>query len=328
MAKSRTTLILRLSALGDVAMTIPVVYSVATRYPDDKFVLLTKMPFQHIFIDKPHNLEVIGIDTKKDNILSVVRKLQVKHTMVADLHSVLRSWIVDIYFGLCGKKVAIIDKGKRGKKALTRDKNKQFKQLDTSIQRYQRVFEKLGYDAAIDFKSLLADKNKGDATCIGIAPFAKHRGKIYPLELMEQVVGQLNSKPNIKIFLFGGKTEASTLEEWAAKYSNVQSVAGQLSFEDELRLMSDLNVMLSMDSANMHLASLVGTPVVSVWGATHPYAGFYGYNQDTNNAIQVDMECRPCSVFGNRPCKRGDYACMTQIKPEWIVAKLHSTIGF
>ena len=77
--------------------------------------------------------------------------------------------------------------------------------------------------------------------------------------------------------------------------------------------MSHLDVMLSMDSANMHLASLTGIPVVSVWGATHPMAGFLGYNQDPENVIQIDLECRPCSIYGNKPCQRGDYACLQNI---------------
>jgi ADP-heptose:LPS heptosyltransferase len=302
------------------------VYSVARRYRADKFVLLTKTPFQRIFINQPDNLEVIAMDTNKDSILSVVRGLRVKPAMVADLHSVLRSWMVDIYFRVRGTKTAVINKGKRDKQTLTRSKKKQIRQLPTSIERYQRVFEKLGYNAAVDFKSLLPDKTAKDETWIGIAPFAKHQGKIYPLELMEIVAARLNNRQNTRIFLFGSRAEAPVLDKWAEQYNNVQSVAGRLSFEEELRLMNDLNVMLSMDSANMHLASLVNTPVVSVWGATHPCTGFYGYNQPVINAIQVNLACRPCSVFGNKPCARSDYACMRQIQPEWIVQKVQSLI--
>jgi len=80
--------------------------------------------------------------------------------------------------------------------------------------------------------------------------------------------------------------------------------------------------MLSMDSANMHLASFVGVPVISIWGATHPYAGFYGWNQSPDNAVQIEMECRPCSVFGNKKCFRGDYACLLNIKPQLVLNKI------
>ncbi|GHT11785.1 glycosyl transferase family 1 [Bacteroidia bacterium] len=319
MAKNNTTLIIRLSSLGDVAMTIPVVYSVAQRYPADEFVLLTKKPFQNIFINKPTNLVVIGIDTKQDSLRTVIANLT-RHplTKVADLHSVLRSWLIDFYLRLQGKKVAVINKGKWEKKKLTRCKYKQFKQLATSTERYQKVFEALGYDASLNFTTLIPHKNVHSETWIGIAPFAKHAGKIYPLEQMETVVNQLDKSPNTKLFLFGGKEDAPVLKGLAEKYANVKSVAGQLSFPEELALMNDLNVMVSMDSANMHLASLVNTPVVSVWGATHPYAGFYGYNQHPENAIQANLPCRPCSVFGNKPCKRGDYACLKDISPEQI----------
>ena len=91
---------------------------------------------------------------------------------------------------------------------------------------------------------------------------------------------------------------------------------------DELILMSHLDVMVSMDSSNMHMASLVGTKVVSIWGATHPYAGFMGWRQSEENAVQLDMPCRPCSVYGNKPCLRGDYACMNNISPEMIIEKI------
>ena len=90
--------------------------------------------------------------------------------------------------------------------------------------------------------------------------------------------------------------------------------------------MSHLDVMLSMDSANMHLASLVATPVVSVWGATHPYAGFMGWNQNPENVIQIPLECRPCSIFGQKACLRGDYACMNRIAPETIVEQIEKNL--
>ena len=85
--------------------------------------------------------------------------------------------------------------------------------------------------------------------------------------------------------------------------------------------------MLSMDSANMHLASLVELPVVSVWGATHPYCGFTGWHQNPANEVQADLPCRPCSVFGNKPCQRGDYACLRGIDYHAIVQRLDNVIN-
>ena len=90
----------------------------------------------------------------------------------------------------------------------------------------------------------------------------------------------------------------------------------------ELRFMTSLDAMLSMDSGNMHLASLAGVRVVSIWGATHPLGGFLGWGQREEDVVQLPLSCRPCSTYGNRPCKFGDWRCLTGIKEEDVVARL------
>ena len=140
---------------------------------------------------------------------------------------------------------------------------------------------------------------------------------------MEQVIKTLSERGKTTVFLFGGgKEEKEQIERLCAKYNNVQPAKSQQGLKGELALMGQLDVMLSMDSANMHLASLVGTRVVSIWGGTHPFAGFLGWNQKAEDCIQLDLPCRPCSVYGNKPCLRGDYACMNGITPEQVVEKL------
>jgi len=139
---------------------------------------------------------------------------------------------------------------------------------------------------------------------------------------MEEVVSRLNELPDVEIFFFSSKEEKLLLESWMEKYSNTKSIAGKMNLHEELILMNQMDLIVSMDSANMHLASLVNTPVISIWGATHPFAGFYGFNQDESNIIQTDLPCRPCSIFGNKPCERSDYACLKQITPEMIVNRI------
>jgi ADP-heptose:LPS heptosyltransferase len=86
--------------------------------------------------------------------------------------------------------------------------------------------------------------------------------------------------------------------------------------------MSHLDGMVTMDSGNMHLASLVACPVISVWGATHTLAGFYGWNQNPDDAVQIELDCRPCSIYGNKECHRGDYACLNEISPETLAQRI------
>jgi len=326
-----TTLIIRLSSLGDVAIAIPVLYSVAKKYPDDHFLLLTKDPWQSLFINKPSNLTVFPVYTKDKHkgiagIFRLLRELspviRTEEVKVADLHGVIRSFLIDCYFLLRGSRVAVIDKGRKEKQKLIRQKNKILQPLKTTLDRYREVFEKSGYDSSLCFSGLFSEKPPNQHIRIGIAPFAKHKGKTYPLEQMEEVVRRLSELPGLQIVLWGSKEEGKLLEGWAEKYRNVSSAAGRLSLQEELFLMNQMDLMVSMDSANMHLASLVNTPVLSIWGATHPYLGFYGFNQDQSNVIQLDLPCRPCSTFGNKPCFSGDYACLKQILPQMIADKI------
>ncbi len=331
---------MRFSAMGDVAMTVPVVYSLAKQYPDVEFTVLSKS-FYSPFYTPNANIRFLGVDFKGEyqglkGLFKLFRTLRaMKFDAVADLHFVLRTIILSILFRLTGIPVTHVRKGRKTRKQLTRKKNKKLTKQASMFQRYAKVFTRMGYPVHFDFKSIydwykLNPDQKGTVTGIkegkwlGVAPFAKHVGKIYPLDKMEQVVAYFANQPHIKVFLFGaGKEEKEVLERWEAKYTNAISLVGKLNLSGELDVINRLDVMLAMDSANMHMASMVDTPVVSVWGATHPIAGFYGWHQPPENAIQViDLPCRPCSIFGNKDCYRGDYACFLGITPKMIIEKL------
>ena len=332
-------LIIRLSAFGDVAMTIPVIYSVASANPNDSFTVLTQTFLMPLFINRPSNVNVMGVNTKTTEksffgFLRYILKLRMyKFDMVFDLHCVIRSRIVAFMFHLNGKKVYTIDKRRKERKQLTALPPKAIYPLRSVTECYADVFRIAGFSFEETFVSLYANNpvdngivnamgGEKKGRWIGIAPFAKHQGKIYPAEMMEKVIEALSVHDDFTIFLFGGRgEEEKILKRWEEKYKNTISIAGRYDLVQELELISHLDVMLSMDSANMHLASLVGTKVISIWGATHPYAGFYGYKQPANLAIQTNLPCRPCSIYGNKRCHRGDWACLNEITPEQIICK-------
>ncbi|MEG0039287.1 MAG: glycosyltransferase family 9 protein [Bacteroides sp.] len=339
-------LVIRFSALGDVAMTVPVIHSLATQYPQHEIIILSRGMMQPLFQRLPSNVRFINADLsgKHKGIRGLNRLYNELKAMrfdyVADLHNVLRSRYLRYRFLLSGVSVAAICKGRLGKKQLIRRRHKVLVMQKTSFQRYADVFSALACPVRLDFTSIYgAGKGdfsqiasvvqpKGTDKWIGIAPFAKHRGKIYPIELQEQVVAHFAANPTVKVFLFGGgKEEQEVFDRWTKKYPSVTSLIGKLNLSTELNLMSHLDVMLSMDSANMHLASLVGIPVVSIWGATHPYAGFMGWKQQPDHTVQLDLSCRPCSVYGQKPCFRGDYACLMQITPRQVIEKIERIIS-
>lgn len=340
-------MIIRFSAIGDVAMLVPVVSSLARQYPDVRITVLSR-PFARAFFEKlAPNVSFMGADLKEEykgirGLNRLFRRLSAKHfTHVADMHGVLRTKYLRMLFMLGKYKVAHINKHRKEKRALIIADHKdalKFRQLQTSFQNYADVLSELGYPVNIDFRSIYGDitpplrpildrtgEKKTFQHWIGIAPFAAHKGKIYPLEKMEKVVQLITkAKPSARIFLFHGKgEEAELMKQWTERYPACTSASSLLNgMSEELILMANLECMISMDSANMHLASLVACPVVSVWGATHRYAGFMGWNQSTNNAIEQDLPCRPCSIYGSRECQYGDYRCLGNITPESIAEKV------
>ena len=344
-------LVIRFSALGDVAMAVPVVWALANQYPDIRVTVLSRGMVRPLFEDLAPNVNFMEADLKQEyhglrGLNALYRRLVAKQfTKVADLHNVLRSDYLRMRFNLGRYRVEHIHKHRRQRRQLTSYKNKVRQQLPTSFENYAEVFAKLGYPIQLDpwfrmkeFKFRFQDgtpslfnfsEQTGGKPLIGIAPFAAHPEKIYPLNQMEKVVAQLCERhPSARLFFFGGgQQEMDVFHQWASKYPQCLVVGDHLKgLNQELALMQKLDVMVSMDSANMHLASLVGLPVVSVWGATHPYAGFAGYGQRPENAVQLDLPCRPCSIFGNKKCLRGDLACLHNISPELIINKVEAIL--
>ena len=337
-------LIIRFSALGDIAMAVPVVASLARQYPNLRITVLSRPFARVLFEGLAPNVGFMGADIKKEyaglrGMNALYRRLVAKNiTAVADFHNILRSNYLRLRFNLGHYHVAHINKHRRGKHRLTRSSDKVMEQQPTSFHNYLEVLARLGYTVEPPFSSIfppegghlrllphVIGEKKKFQQWIGIAPFAAHKGKIYPEQNMEKVIVQLIQRhPSCRIFLFGGGgDEKVVINGWAEKYKNcinASAVVGGL--KNELILMSHLDVMISMDSANMHLASLTATPVVSIWGATHPFAGFMGWHQNPDNAIGLNLPCRPCSVYGNKPCLRGDYACLKNISPEMVLEKV------
>ena len=321
---------IRISALGDICMTLPVIDSFCRAYPDVELTFVTSKPGAIItksVLNLP-NLVVIPINKKDYSGLRganrLYKDLKINNfDAVADLHNVLRTIWLDFRYRLSNKPVAVIDKGRKDKKRLVNHES--VIQLKSGIDRYKDVFTRLGFDFEIDYRG---EEHRLESPAklksIGIAPFAQHQGKIYPIEKMKKVVDLLVSQqPDLHIYLFGGPQETNVLQEWEDMYPDrVTNIAGKQTFAEDLALMSGLNLMVSMDSANMHLASLVGLRCLSIWGATHIYAGFLGYNQSAEDVVEVNLPCRPCSIYGNKPCKYKDYRCLASIEPEGLVKRI------
>lgn len=340
MASTAPLLVLRFSALGDVAMTVPVLRALLQQHPDVRVCMVSDRAYACLFegIDR---LTFFGADLKGEHrgLLGLVRlfftlRKAGSYSAVADLHHVIRTRVLRVLFLMSGVRGQRLDKGREQKRQLTRRYQKVRGALPSGFERMRSVFEQLGFSMSLPSVST-AIKITGDSPMatarplrIGVAPFARHPEKTYPIEQMKKVVALLQERAANTILLFGASgAEAASLAAWQKEFAQVHSMAGRGSLREELVQISQLDVMLCMDSANMHLASLYNVPVVSIWGATHPDAGFMGWGQPLQSAVQIELSCRPCSVFGNKPCFRGDQACMRQITPAAIVERLYRVVS-
>ena len=330
--------------MGDVAMTVPVLRALVLQHPDVKITMVSRPFFQPFFEGIP-NVNFFGVDLKERHkgffglfrLFSDLRKLDID--LVADLHNVLRSKVVRTLFALSGKKVAATDKGRAEKIALTSLTNKVFAPVKPMVERHVDTFKQLGFsidltnpqfpEKAILSEEIFSITGTKNQNWIGIAPFAQYESKVYPSDLMQKVIDDLAKNKNVKIFLFGGgATEIQKLKQLQNNHDNVIIVAGKLSFEAEIQLISNLDIMLSMDSGNSHISSMLGVKVITLWGATHPFAGFKPFNQPDDFCLTSDRKqypFLPTSVYGNKKVAGYENAMRT-ILPFQVIEKINSNL--
>lgn len=333
-------LVIRSSAMGDVALTAPVLIGMRKQFPDVELVLLTRPAFKPFFINV-NGLSLFFPDFKKRHkglsgifrlYRDIVREDEVD--CVIDLHDVLRSKILRFIFRLSGVPVSVIDKGRKEKRLLVAGKKKV--QLKHSVTRYSDAFKRAGFpvEPSVEISILpLAEASQAAETMIdnngelniGVAPYAKHKLKMWPEENMIRLLSMISEKNNCRFWLFGGVEDSEKLASFQKRVPGSVNLVGKLNLNEELALMSKLDFMIAMDSSNMHMAALTGTKVISIWGGTDPLSGFGAWMQPKEYFISIpvdELTCRPCTTFGKGECKRGDFACMVWLTPEIVFERI------
>lgn len=334
-ALPRHLLVLRTSAMGDVAMVPHALRALCAAYPDLKVTVATQPLFRPFFEGLP--VDFLDVDTRGAHhslrgmwqLAAEARRLGVD--AVADIHDVLRSKAFRLSMRLHGIPTAHIDKGRAEKRRFIRSGGRGMKPLRHTVLRYCDVFRRLGFvfddPAPAAHRTLENPFGEKQGRWVGLAPFSAHRGKTYPEAQSRELVRLLAERFERVFIHSGGGSERAFAEEMERAYPNVTALAGKVRLAGEMALVSNLDCVVAMDSLVMHLAALVGTPVVSIWGATHPGLGFLGYGVPEAGILQADLECRPCSVFGNKPCRYGDWHCLTAIRPETVADRVERLIG-
>jgi len=328
--------------MGDVALTTPVLIGMRKQYPDVELVLLTRLAYKPFF-NNVKGLSLFFPDFKKRHkglpgifrlYLDIIRDEEVD--CVIDLHDVLRSKILRLIFRLSGVPVFVIDKGRREKRLLVKGRRKY--QLKHSVNRYSDVFEKAGFSCNPSHEISIVPSagalavadamivNTGELN-IGVAPFAKHRLKIWPEENMIKLLLMISEHHKCRFWLFGGFEDSEKLATFQKRIPDSVNLIGKLNLDEELALMSRLSFMIAMDSSNMHMAALTGTKVISIWGGTDPLSGFGAWMQPKEYFMSIPVDqltCRPCTTYGKGECRRGDFACMAWLTPEIVFDRIRN----
>lgn len=331
-------IVTRFSAMGDVAMVASVLKEFQSQHPDTEIILVSRKLFAGFFEGIPrltfHEIQPNGRHKGILGLFKLYCELKTHRAhQVADLHHNIRTQVLNRLFKWSGYAVKSLDKGREEKRALIR--HEPFVPLKPTTERYADVFRALGFSLTLTHRlskekrpipqaliPLFEDHSKK----VGIAPFAQHPYKVWPLQKMEQVLAYLSENKHTVFIFGGGKPEQEIAEAWSKHYPGVSSTIGQYSIAQELDIIANVDLMLSMDSSGMHMASLVGTRCLSIWGATHPYAGFLGYGQSLDDCIQVEHPNRPSSIYGNKACDCDGVEAIELVTVDMVTKKIESCV--
>jgi ADP-heptose:LPS heptosyltransferase len=260
--------------MGDVALTIPVITDILKKYPQIEIALVTQSAFGPFF-RSIRNLQLFYPDFKKRHkgfygLLHLFRdvKKQYKVDYVIDLHDVLRSKFLRWGFKISGVPVAVINKGRTEKRQVINGEKKI--PLKHTAERYYDVFERAGFPVRPENGPWIIPSSEAQGKIavltivpgvlnIGVAPYARHALKVWPEENMIRLLNMISEKLKVKFWLFGGIDEYERLVALQSKLPSSFVAADKFSLDEELALISELDFMISMDSANIRPAWYKGS---------------------------------------------------------------------
>lgn len=295
---------LRFSSMGDVAISVPVIYKLLENNKNLQIDFYTKKPFSDLFIHKNERLKVLEVDFKNkySGFLGLLKLFfyikKQRYDFVIDIHNVLRTWVLGLFALLFNIKLFVVDKQRSKKKAIL---NKKKEKVDRVYKTYLNTFKKTGID--ISFSWEIRKIKKQNKYVVGVSPFASNKGKTLPLKILYSLLEEVSKKTNIEYVFYGSKNEKIIINSFLENKKINYYISKSKSIKEEILEMRNLDFMISMDSANMHLSSIAKTPVFSIWCSTKPNLGFLGIGQSKDMIIENDkLSCSPCSVFGTNKC--------------------------
>ncbi|MFI5263874.1 MAG: lipopolysaccharide heptosyltransferase II [Candidatus Kapaibacterium sp.] len=312
-------LILRLSSLGDIILTTPLIQELRAKYPEARIDLVLKKEYTGIADHFPWLSHIFALDTTKgtseiQRLNGEFKKIGFDH--VLDLHNNFRSR--RLRRGLGGS-LHVIDKRTFKRWFLIKTKINLLKNEPDIIGRYFETAKSPGITdtgtGATFGKEFLRSPAKKAALC----PGAKHWNKRWLPEYYVEVAKDLIAK-GFQIEFFGSAEENEYVGSIASQLpqDKVTNLCGKLSLAELPGRMAECSLAITNDSGLMHVASAVGMPTIAIFGPTVREFGFMPRNTNVQIVENLNLDCRPCTTIGLDHCPKGHFKCMKEIVPSVV----------
>lgn len=317
----KNILVVRLSSLGDVILTTPFVRILKANFPNANIDFLVSSPFQDVFKYNPYinNLLIYNkqktlkdISYWKQSIKNLLPEN--KYDLVFDLQNNFRS--IHFTIGLSDK-IFRMDKNRLAKlqmvcfKSIPKDCEHIVERYLNTAKDFGLIHDEKGLDLIFDNKSTNIDSN-----LIAFAPGAKHFTKRwlpeYFITLAEYFIND-----GFEILLFGSRDEKYVCEYISSTNNKIHDLCGKFNILETAEKIRECKLIVTNDSAAMHIASAVNIPIVAIFGSTVPQFGFTPYKAEFM-INQKDISCRPCTHIGRSKCPEKHFNCMKQILPQEV----------
>jgi lipopolysaccharide heptosyltransferase II len=339
-------LVIKLSSLGDIVHALPAVSALRQRFPHARLSWLVKEVWAPILEGNPDIDDVLSVDVSWNHWPEVIRTLRSGlFDLVVDFQGLFRS---GLFGAITGARTRVgFARAREGATwfythhvPLPEEEPRPWRLMDIhAVERNLAITRFLGGDTSstvVHLPQLSEDRLaidallesaqvKGDEYLIALAPWTRSVLKSWPLGRFVDLATELTRRPNIRVVLLGGALDIPSAEKFTILSSQgLINLVGKLSLRQLPVLLRRMQLLIGNDSAPLHLAAGVGTPVLAIFGPTHPRATG-PYPLEKHEVLRTDLPCSPC---GSRRCRNSNYLeCLTSISVAHLLQKVDMVVG-
>ncbi len=335
---AKKILVIRLSSLGDVVLTTAIFPSLKARWPLARITVATKAAFAPLFAGNPNVHEVVTFDGDDFPFSTLASRIKSETwDVVIDLHANLRSWYLRLVAG--GNWTVVVNKATVARYALLFTKRPMAPLKRSVRERILDCLSDMGVPVVSKdtqlFPSLSPDffekhRIPQGRPLIGVAPGARHATKRWSAEKFAEVANRLAEAKSGTVILLGDRSDAAAADDVVRhlKAPHV-NLTGKTNLPALIGITSRLSLLITNDSGLLHIGEALKIPLVAVFGPTVRGFGFAPY-RDSSRLVEVNLECRPCTLHGDERCPLGHHRCMTEVGADAVVSaagEIHAREG-